>query len=112
MGRRIRCSCTHCCDSRNFWKTLWHLLACAPYRYRGGTLDPGASKGRRDPRFFITDFLVPIETLATTHFSSEEAMVEAKKAMVEAAHDVTIDYVKIERQRDRETHLTSTLDLK
>ena len=53
-----------------------------------------------------------IETLATTHFSSEEAMVEAKKAMVEAAHDVTIDYVKIERKRDRETHLTSTLDLK
>ena len=56
--------------------------------------------------------MVPIETLATTHFSSEEAMVEAKKAMVEAAHDVTIDYVKIERQRDRETHLMSTLDLK
>ena len=109
MGLRIRCSCTHCCDSRNFWKTLWHLLACAPYGYRGGTLGSGSKQG--PPRSEIL-FLVPIETLATTHFSSEEAMVEAKKAMVEAAHDVTIDYVKIERQRDRETHLTSTLDLK
>ena len=59
----------------------------------------------------IRGFLLPIETLATTHFSSEEAMAEDKKAMVEAAHEVTIDHVKIERQRDRETHLTSTLDL-
>ena len=42
-------------------------------------------------------FFFVIETLATTHFSSEEAMAEDTKAMVEAAHEVTIDHVKIER---------------